>query len=573
MPHRAHLTTVRISSALRDVLREHPYSVSALRSDALAGLTVALVALPLAMALAIASGAPPQYGLYSAIVAGLVASLTGGSRFSVTGPTAAFVVVLAPITSRYGLAGLATAGLMAGIILVAMGVAKLGRLIEYVPEPVTVGFTSGIAVVIAVLQLNDAFGLGITEMPESFPAKLGALAASASHVAWPALLVCSVTLGVAILWPKKRWIIPGYAPAIALGTLVAITLAHFGHPVDTIGSRFAYESGGSILHGIPRMLPHFAMPWALPGPKTGSFVLSLATLRSLLPAAVSIAMLGAIESLLCAVVLDRSTGTRHHSNGELLGQGLANIVAPFFGAVPSTAAIARSAANTKAGARTPFAAAFHAVFVLIGVLALAPALAYVPMASMAAILLCVAWNMSEAPKAIGLLRRAQRADKLVFVVCFSLTVVFDMVIAISVGIVLASFLFMRDIARFTQMRDITDSERYVGDPLPDGWRVVKITGAMFFAAAERVLSQLLAETPNGGKIIIYADGVTLLDAGGTSAFERFAAECTARGIRVLLADLQPQPARAARAAGLGDGPSGVTMLPTLTEAVAVARSA
>ncbi|MBI5231879.1 MAG: C4-dicarboxylic acid transporter DauA [Coriobacteriales bacterium] len=572
MSHRSHLTTVRFASALRDALAEERYTLRSLRSDALAGLTIAVVAIPLAMALAIAAGAPPQYGLYSAIVAGLVAALTGGSRFSVSGPTAAFVVVLAPVTARYGVAGLATAGLMAGLILIALGVAKLGRLIEYVPEPVTVGFTSGIALVIAILQLNDLLGLGLTDLPEHTLAKAGALLGALPQAAWQSVAVSAATLLVILLWPKERFIVPGYAPAIVVGTLVSLALAASGNPVDTIGSRFTYEVGGALLHGIPRSLPAFALPWSLPAP-AGGFTLSLSMLKDLLPTAVSIALLGAIESLLCAVVLDRSTGTRHHSNGELLGQGIANVVAPFFGGIPSTAAIARSSANVTAGARTPLAAAIHSAFVLVGVLLLAPFLGLVPMASMAAVLMVVAWKMSEAPTAVTLLRRASRADKLVFATCFSLTVAVDMVVAITAGIVLAAFLFMRDVARFTQVRDVSYAERYTGGSVPEGWRVVKITGAMFFAAAERVLTQLLAETPSHSNLIIYADGVTLLDAGGIGALERFAEECDARGIRVLLADLQPQPARAAIAAGIGSRTPSVELTPTLAAALEVMRAA
>jgi SulP family sulfate permease len=570
-PDRSHLTTVRFASALRDVLRDKPYSLRALRSDALAGLTVAVVAIPLAMALAIAAGVPPQYGLYSAIVAGLVAALTGGSRYSVSGPTAAFVVILAPITARYGVAGLATAGLMAGLMLIGLGVAKLGRLIEYVPEPVTVGFTSGIAFVIALLQLNDLLGLGVKDLPEGTLAKVGVFAASISHTSWAALAVVAATMLVILVWPQKRFHIPGYAPAIVVGTFVALALAKTGQPIDTIGSRFTFESAGTLMHGVPRTLPHLALPWNLPGPGGHRFTLSLTTLRDLVPAAVSIAMLGAIESLLCAVVLDRSTGTRHHSNGELVGQGLANVAAPFFGGIPSTAALARSAANISAGARTPLAAAFHSAFVVVGVLALAPLLAFVPMASMAAVLLVVAWKMSDAPTAFSLLRRASRADKLVLVTCFSLTVAFDMVVAITVGIVLAAFLFMRDIARFTQVRDVSKTPRYAGGPLPEGWRIAKVTGAMFFAAAERVLSQLLAETPHGTGLVIYADGITLLDSGGVAALERFAEECLARDIRVVLADLQPQPTRAVRAAGIGAPGSGIELAPTLDAALALIR--
>jgi SulP family sulfate permease len=572
VPHRAHLTTVRLSSALRDSLKRERYTGRTFRADLMAGLTVAVIAMPLAMALAIASGVPPQYGLYSAIVGGFIAALTGGSQFSVTGPTAAFVVILAPITARYGIAGLATAGLMAGMILVGLGAAKLGRLVEYIPRPVTVGFTAGIAMVIAVLQLNDLLGLGITDLPESFVLKALALMTALPQAAWSVILVSAVTLLTIQFWPQERLLLPGYAPAIIAGTLVTLLLARYGHPIATIGSRFSYEIGGIAGHGIPRIPPHLVLPWALPGPDGVAFALTPDTMRDLLPAAASIALLGAIESLLCAVVVDHATGTRHHSNGELVGQGLANIVVPFFGGVPATAAIARSAANVKAGARTPISSAVHAVFVLLGVLLIAPALSYVPMASLAAVLVAVAWNMSDAPHAVALLWQAPRADKLVLLVCFALTVLFDMIVAIAVGMVLAAFLFMRDIARFTQVRDITESPRYVGAPLPTGWRVVKITGAMFFAAAERVLSELLADTPDGTSLIIYADGVTLLDAGGTSALERFGAACRERGIRVIVADLQPQPARSFAAAGLSRD-CGLEMAPTLSSAISQARSA
>lgn len=567
MSHRAHLTTVGIASALRDVIRRERVSARMVRSDLLAGLTVAVVAMPLAMALAIASGVPPQYGLYSAIVGGVIAALAGGSRFSVSGPTAAFVVVLAPVSARYGLGGLATAGLMAGLILIALGLTKMGRLIEYVPEPVTVGFTSGIALVIAVLQVNDLLGLGVIEMPERFAEKVVVLATSLGELAWPAVTVGAITLAVNALWPQKRLLIPGYAPAILVGTLAAALLSAAGHPVDTIASRFTYEISGIVGHGVPAALPGFSLPWALPGPAGAPFAFTLATLRDLMPAALSIAMLGAIESLLCAVVLDRSSGTRHHSNGELVGQGFANVVAPFFGGIPVTAALARSAANLKAGAASPFAAAFHSVFVLLGVLALAPALGFVPMASMAAVLLSVAWNMSELPTAIQLFRRAPRADKLVLLVCLTLTVVFDMVIAIAVGITLAAFLFMRDIARFTQVRDVSTDPRYVTRPLPQGWRVVKVTGAMFFAAAERVLTQLLAETGDGGGLVVYGDGITMLDAGGTGALERFAEECRERDITVYLTDLQAQPLRVVGTAGSLTQDGTVRVVPTLADAL------
>jgi len=569
MPHRKHLTTVRVASALRDVFSTAPYTRDSLKHDVVAGVTVGVIAVPLAMALAIAIGVPPQYGLYSAVVAGIVAALTGGSRFSVSGPTAAFVVILAPVVQRFGLAGLATATVVAGLMLVGLGVARMGRLIEYVPEPVTVGFTAGIAIVLAVLQLNDLLGLGVAEMPEHFVGKATTLALALPQIDWATAFVGLLSLAIVLSWPREKLVVPGHVPALIVGALCAIVLAQAGHPIETIGSRFTYLlADGTLAHGIPRALPSFALPWNLPGPGGQPLALSYENLRGLLPAALTIAMLGAIESLLCAVVLDRATGTRHHANGELVGQGLGNIVAPLFGGITSTAAIARSAASVRAGARTPVAAVVHSLVVLLSILVLGPVLSYLPMASMAALLVSVAWHMSEAPQAVKLARSAPRADVLVLITCLTLTVLTDMVVAIAVGIVLAALLFMRDSSRFTQVRDITASERYVGRPLPSTWHVYKLVGALFFAAAERVLSEILYLSADGDTVVLYADGVTVLDAGGTAALERFLDECDARQIRVVIADLQKQPLRALTSCSDGDTLCRATVTPTLEEALA-----
>ncbi len=572
MPHRTHLTTVRVASALRDAFSGTRYTRTDLGHDVVAGVTVGIIAIPLAMALAIAIGVPPQYGLYSAVVAGAVAALTGGSRFSVTGPTAAFVVILAPVVHRFGLAGLAIATILAGGLLVGLGVARLGRMIEYVPEPVTVGFTAGIAIVLAVLQLNDLLGLGITEMPEHFLGKAPALVSALPNIDWATAAVGLVSLAIVLAWPREKFVVPGHVPALVVGAVLAILLARAGHPIDTIGSRFTYLlADGSVAHGIPRALPTFAWPWTLPGAGGKPFVLSYESVSALLPAALTIAMLGAIESLLCAVVLDRSTGTRHHANGELVGQGLANMVAPFLGGITSTAAIARSAASVRAGARTPIAAAIHSGVVLLGILVLGPALAFLPMASMAALLVSVAWHMSEAPQAVKLARSAPTADVLVLVTCLILTVFTDMVIAIAVGIVLAALLFMRDSSRFTQVRDITANDRYVRIPLSPGWHVYKIVGALFFAAAERVFSEILEMLSDGDNVILYADAVTVLDAGGTGALERFLDECDARHINVLVADLQVQPLKALTSCNGGVTCGRLTVTDTLDEALEFAR--
>ncbi|MEI7665136.1 MAG: SulP family inorganic anion transporter [Synechococcaceae cyanobacterium ELA263] len=294
--------------------------------------------------------------------------------------------------------------------------------------------------------------------------------------------------------------------------------------------------------------------------------------RDLLPAAFTIAMMGSIESLLCAVILDRTTRTRHHSNGELLGQGIANLITPFFGGIPVTAALARSAADVSAGARSPLSGIFHSLFILLAVLVFAPLFSIIPMAAMAGVLLVVAWNMSEAPHALRLLRTAPRADRLVFLTCVALTVSFDMMIAIGVGCVLATMLLLRDLARFTQIRDISTSRNYSQEPLPLGWRMVKITGAMFFAAAEGVLRDLLDSTEADSNLILYADGITVFDAGAASAFHRFLQECTNhRHIRVIVTDLQPQVRQAFDEAGLDDADYHFKICASLAEATALAR--
>ncbi|MGL5664573.1 MAG: C4-dicarboxylic acid transporter DauA, partial [Shewanella sp.] len=478
-------------------------------------LTVGIIAIPLAMALAIASGVAPQYGLYTAIVGGFIIAMTGGSRYSVSGPTAAFVVLLYPIAQQFGLAGLLIATVMSGMMLVAMAMLRLGRLILYIPESVTLGFTAGIGVVIATLQLKDFFGLHIEHMPEQYFSKIMALGQALPSLHLPSLLVAAATLATMLLWPKLKIPVPAHLPAIALGSILALVLNAMGADIETIGTRFHYQlSDGSVGTGIPAVLPHFEWPWLQTGANGQAFEFNLATFQALLPAAFAIAMLGAIESLLCAVVLDGMTGKRHSANSELLGQGIGNIITPFFGGIPATAAIARSAANVKAGAQSPIASMIHAIVVLVGLVALAGVLAYLPMSAMAALLLVVAWNMSEAPKAVHLLKTAPTSDILVFLTCFSLTVIFDMVIAISVGIILAALLFMKEIAEMTKLYDISTNKRYVDQPLPADWAVIKINGPLFFAAADRIFAEIASLTQDKQVIVLYLDGVSILDAGG-----------------------------------------------------------
>ncbi|MCG2579567.1 MAG: C4-dicarboxylic acid transporter DauA [Marinobacter sp.] len=552
MPHRAHLFSLRLAHGFREACLDEPYTGRRLSRDVMAGLTVGIIAIPLAMALAIASGVPPQYGLYTAFIAGFLIALLGGSRFSISGPTAAFVVILYPIAQSHGLGGLLLATLMSGVLLVIMAFMRLGRFIEYIPESVTLGFTGGIAVVIATLQVKDFFGLSIETMPEHYWDKIAALAQALPDADVMSTLVAAMTLAIMLLWPRLRTPIPPHLPAVLLGSLLALFLNANGADIETIGSRFSYlMPDGSAGSGIPPFLPEFAWPWQRPDADGKPLGISWSMVQELLPAAFAIAMLGAIESLLCAVVLDGMTGKRHSANSELLGQGIGNIVTPFFGGITATAAIARSAANYKAGAESPVAAMIHAAVVLLALVYLSPLLAYLPMAAMASLLIMVAWNMSEAPKSVHLLKTAPRSDVLVFLTCFSLTVALDMVIAITTGILLAAVLFMREMAQMTRVTDITGNQRIVSAGLPEGWQVFKINGPLFFAAADRIFGELAGLSRNARGFILYMDGVTVLDAGGLSALNKLVEICRAEGTRIVIADLQFQPLKTLARAGVG----------------------
>ncbi len=574
MPHRAHLFSLRFAHAFREACIDTPYSSRRFVRDLMAGVTVGIIAIPLAMALAIASGVAPQYGLYTACIAGFIIALTGGSRFSISGPTAAFVVILYPIAEEYGLGGLLLATLMSGVMLIAMAVMRLGRFIEYIPEPVTLGFTGGIAVVIATLQVKDFFGLSVTSMPEHYWDKLAALAQAMPGLDGSSTLVAAATLAVMLLWRRLRTPVPPHLPAVVVGTLLAMWFNSQGAGIETIGSRFSYLlPDGSTGAGIPPFLPEFTWPWLQPGADGQPLGFSWGMVRELLPSAFAIAMLGAIESLLCAVVLDGMTGKRHSANSELMGQGLGNILVPFFGGITATAAIARSAANVRAGAESPVSAMVHALVVLLALVSLAGVLAYLPMPAMAALLVMVAWNMSEAPKSVRLLKTAPRSDILVFLACFSLTVALDMVIAITTGVLLAAVLFMREMAQMTKVTDITGNKRIVQAELPEGWQVFKINGPLFFAAADRIFGELADLSRHARGFVLYMDGVTILDAGGLSALNKLIATCRQTGTRIVIADLQFQPLRTLAKAGVQPEEGVSSFYPTLEAALDAVREA
>lgn len=556
--NRSSLAEILPFRALIDACWKEKYTGQRFIRDLIAGITVGIIAIPLAMALAIGSGVAPQNGLYTAAVAGIVIAITGGSRFSVSGPTAAFVVILYPVSQQFGLAGLLVATLMSGVFLILFGLARFGRLIEYIPVSVTLGFTSGIGITIATMQIKDFLGLQIAHNPEHYWQKVAALAAALPTLNIGDTAIGVVTLAVLILWPRLGVRLPGHLPALLAGCAVMGAVNLLGGEVATIGSRFHYLlSDGTQGNGIPQLLPQLVLPWHTSG---ADFTLSLSSIQALLPAAFSMAMLGAIESLLCAVVLDGMTGTRHKANNELIGQGLGNIIAPFFGGITATAAIARSAANVRAGATSPVSAVIHAVLVLLALLILAPLLSWLPLSAMAALLLMVAWNMSEAHKVVALLRRAPVDDIIVMLICMSLTVLFDMVIAIGVGIVLASLLFMRRIARMTHLAPVAVS-------VPEDVLVIRVIGPLFFAAADGVFTELKARA--GGKriVVLKWDAVPVLDAGGLEAFQRFV-QTLPEGCELRVSNLEFQPLRTLARAGVQPIAGRLTFFPNKEAALA-----
>ncbi|GMV68836.1 MAG: sodium-independent anion transporter [Pseudomonadota bacterium] len=549
MDHRLSLPVAR---ALRNALTSG-YGRRDFIGDLTAGITVGIVALPLAMALAIASGVAPQQGLYTAIVAGALIALRGGSRVNVSGPTAAFVVVLLPIAQRFGLGGLLTAGAMAGVILLLMGLARLGRFIELVPYPVTVGFTSGIAVVIATLQLKDFLGLPVGTLEGHYWDKLGILLGALPGLHAADLLIGALTLGVMILWPRLGLRFPGHLVALLAGSLLSLLLARIGPEwtVDTIGSRFTWTAGTQIGHGIPPFLPQWQWPWMQPGPDGQALGLSLSLLQDLLGPAFAIAMLGALESLLCAVVADGMAGTRHDPNAELVGQGLGNIVAPFFGGIAATAAIARTATNVRAGAHSPLASVIHAGVVLIAVVALTDLLAYLPMAALAGLLLMTAWNMSEARHFMHVLRRAPGSDVMVLLTCFSLTVLFDMVVAVTVGMGLAAILFIKRVIDLTEGRllSVNGATGAAASDLP-GVLVYDINGPLFFGAAQKALRTLHTVDPGLRVLILDMADVQLMDMTGMIALEELVKQAQRQRQTVILCGLAPRLILKLRRVGL-----------------------
>lgn len=487
----------------------------------ISGVIVGVVALPLAMAFAIASGAKPEQGLYTAIVAGLLVSLFGGSRLQIAGPTGAFIVVLAGITAKYGIDGLQIATLLAGFMLLFMGMARLGAVIKFIPYPVIIGFTAGIAVVIWVGQWQYFLGLPAPQGAH-FHEKLLFLFRTLPDFNVTTTLLAGASLLVLLFVNKLAFLKRVPAPLIALVFATGLqTIFHFSD-VATIGSAFG---------GIPQGLPSFKIP-----------VLSFDRIIELIGPAFTIAMLGAIESLLSAVVADGMTGTRHNSNRELIGQGIANIFAPLFGGFAATGAIARTATNIRNGGNSPLAGVVHSLTLVLIILFLAPMAKNVPLAVLAAILFIVAWNMSEMKHVIKLIKRAPLADVIILAVTFFLTVFVDLVVAVNIGVILAILHFLLRMASSVEVQQQTDEhlthelvQQHLVS-LPAGVLVYSVEGPFFFGAVEN-FEQALANTHTDPKVLVFRLGsVPLIDITGIQTLEEAIIDLQGRGIRVMLAD-------------------------------------
>jgi SulP family sulfate permease len=494
------------------------YRAPDLRADAIAGLTVAIVALPLAMALGIASGASPREGLVTAIIAGFLISALGGSRVQIGGPTGAFVVIVAGVIAAHGFDGLILATLMAGVILIVAGYSGVGRLMRYVPMPVVTGFTAGIAVIIASSQMGDFAGLRAGSVPADFIDKWGAYAAAAGTINWMALAVGAATLGIIIILKgiAPKW--PGYLIAIVAATALAALLEL---PVETVGDRFHSMATGVP---IPRM------------PK-----ISWTMLREVTPSAFVIAFLAGIEALLSATVADGMTGRRHRSGQELVGMGVANIASGFFGGLPATGAIARTATNIRAGGRSPMAGIFHALFLLVFTLVAGRWLALVPMTALAAVLLMVAWGMSEYDRFVALVR-TDAGERALLLLTFLLTVFVDLTVAIGVGVTLAALLFMMRMSETAGLVAMNaEEEPDLREKLPDGVEVFRFTGPIFFGVASEMLEGLRRAGERPRAIVLRMDEVPYIDATGANALATFTRQATHTGTEVWLAGLNEQP--------------------------------
>jgi sulfate permease, SulP family len=531
------------------------YSSKDLAPDLIAGVTVGIVALPLAMAFAIASGVKPEAGIFTAVIAGFIISALGGTKVSIGGPTGAFIVILYGIGTKYGFDNLLLCTILAGGLLVTMGVARMGTMIKFIPYPVTMGFTSGIAVLIFSTQIKDFLGLQIEKVPSEFVEKMKVLAEHLGSAQWPTVSLAAASLAIILFWPKKwQRRVPGSIAALVLGTAA---VAWFNLPVETIGSKFG---------GIPQGLPSPHLP-----------ALSWDHIQHLFQPAVTIALLAAIESLLCAVVADGMVDDRHDANQELIAQGLANIVSPLFGGIAATGAIARTATNIKSGARTPLAGIVHAVTLLAIILAAAPLARFVPLAALSAVLVNVAIHMGEWHN-FTRLRKWPVCDSAVFLSAFALTVAVDLTVAVEIGMVLAAILFIKRSSETTQIMAVDESTEtegshhsLVGKEVPKGVMIYRMMGAFFFGAVDKLESILKREKQEPEVLILRMRKVVAMDATGLNALEDLYEKLHRKGKHLVLSAPHTNPMMVMEKAGFIDRLGRDNVCPHIDAALARSR--
>ena len=531
------------------------YSMKDFTCDLIAGITVGIVALPLAMAFAIASGVKPEAGIFTAVIAGFLISALGGTKVSIGGPTGAFIVILYGIGAKYGFDNLVICTILAGGLLLVMGIARLGTMIKYIPYPVTMGFTSGIAVLIFTTQLKDFFGLRVDNVPSEFIEKMKVLVGHFGTMQWPTIGLAATSLAIILFWPKKwQRRLPGSIAALVLGTVL---VAVFNLPVETIGSRF-----GGIPQGLPK--PHFP-------------TVSWENVQYLFHPAMTIALLAAIESLLCAVVADGMVDDRHDANQELMAQGLANIVCPLFGGIAATGAIARTATNVKSGARTPIAGIVHALTLLVIILVAAPLARFVPLAVLSAVLVNVAFHMGEWHN-FTRLRKWPIADTAVFLSAFALTVVVDLTVAVEIGMVLAAVLFIKRSSETTQIMAVDESTEtegsqhsLIGKQVPKGVMVYRMMGAFFFGAVDKLESVLKREKQEPEVLILRMRKVVAMDATGLNALEDLYDKLHRKGKHLILSAPHTNPYLVMAKAGFIDRLGAKNVCPHIDAALDRAR--
>ena len=542
------------------------YSYASLRHDIVAGITVGLVALPLAMAFAIASGMTPEAGLYTAIIAGFLISALGGSTTQIGGPTGAFVVIVYGIIAKYDIAGLFLCTIMAGVMLFLLGATGLGSAVRFIPRPVVVGFTNGIAVLIASTQIKDFFGLKVAKVPGDFVGRIEVLARAFPTFSRAETILGLCSLAIIVICTRYLRRVPGYIVALLFGTAIVYAFDHVmpGSGADT---RHLFETIGTRFGGIPRGLPHLQIP-----------ELHLHTLAPLIPSAVTVAMLGAIESLLSAVVADRMSREKHNPNQELMAQGIANFVSPLFGGLPVTGAIARTATNIRAGARTPVAGMVHALTLLVILLVAAPLASYIPLASLAAILFVVSYNMGEWHEIPELLKLG-KSDIATWLVTFGLTVFADLTVAVEFGMILAALLFIRNVAETTSVSEVTpadvaEGEAHVlqGKDIPPFVSMYRIHGPFLFGTTDKL--QTISRRINELQpvVVLRLRNMTALDATGLRALEALSDQIHATGRAFLVCGSRQQPAELLHQAGFERHVGAENICETVSQALARARA-